>query len=517
MRCVLAFAFALSLLSAISGAQAAGKPLPPKEAIDSAKRLVAETFSAELSGADKKPAIKAMLEAASESTGVEQAALYLSAAEVAARIGDTRTAFEAIEKLARMFDVDALATKQTLLDLAAKHAKTNDVRVSVCNRGLELVDAAMAVGRMELAEAALKTAGGVSAKLRDADLRKELAAKRRELEKARKQASRAESELADARKKLDAHPDDPAANEAYGKFLCFDRNDWAAGLKHLAKSPDAGLRNLATADAKGASNGTDAAKLGDAWYAMASQSDSPREQAGYKSRAAFWYTRAVQDLKGLTKTRVEKRLKELGDAVAKAAGQSGNENGKYIDLTLAPGVLLRLVKIPASADGKVKEFWLGQTEVTQRQWMAVMGSNPSAHKGDDLPAEMITWSDCREFLNRLQSGPGGRRLSFRFPAPMEFLRCYEPIAKDQQSGPKLSKIAWVKANASDSTHSVALLEPTGFALYDMIGNVWEWSSNEDEIYGCAFSDAAPGGFVGGGAKTYNKGSNLGLRIAANLK
>ena len=367
-----------------AGAAEAARPLPPAEKIEAAKRLVADTFRKELSADDKAPAVKAMLETAGKTEGDDpaQAALYLAAAEVAARAVDTKLAFEAVDQLAAAFDVDALATKKTLVELAAKSAKTSDERQSVANRCLELADAAMAAGRMELADGALKMAASSAGKLRDAEIRKDIVAKRRELEKARKQAERVETELAEARKKLGANPNDPAANEALGKHLCFDANDWATGLKHLAKSSDSNLSKLAAADQKGASTGADSAALGDHWYALAESSDIARDQAGYRSRAAFWYTRALADLKGFAKTRIEKRLGELQDALAAAARQTGNENGKFIDITLAPGVLMRLVKIPASKDGKIKEFYLGQTEVTQKQWQAVMGGNPrQSHLG----------------------------------------------------------------------------------------------------------------------------------------
>lgn len=518
MRLALAFIVAISFAVPAF----AGKPLPPSAQLDAAKRLVAETFAAELSAADKAPAVKTMLDAAESTTGDDpaQAALYLSAAEAAARSGDTRAAFDAIGRLARAFDVDELATKGSILEMAADAAKSNEARVSIANRGLELADAAVSAGRFDLAESALKTAAAASAKVRDASLRKEIAAKRKSVEKACKQAEHVEAEIAAARKKLESDPSNPAANESLGKHLAFDRNDWQAGLKHLVKAADSQLRAVAVVDAESPGEADAMAKAGDLWWALADDAGakSTRDRAGYRSRAVFWYTRAAGQLKGFAKTRVEKRIAEAGEeALTTAASQNGGENGKFIDVTLAPGVVMRLVKIPASKDGKIKEFWLGQTEVTQRQWTAVMGSNPSAHLGDMLPVEMVTWNDCREFLNQIQSSSSGRRLRFRFPTPTEFRNCYEPIAKEQQSGPMLCKIAWVKANAGDMTHAVASLEPTGILFYDVLGNVCEWSSNEDEVYGCAFSDAAPGGFFASGAKTYNKGSNLGLRVAADTK
>lgn len=256
--------------------------------------------------------------------------------------------------------------------------------------------------------------------------------------------------------------------------------------------------------------------MGDAWYAIGESSDSARDKAGYRSRAAFWYTRAVNDLKGFAKTRIEKRLSEMQDALTAAASQDGGENGKYIDVTLAPGVLMRLVKIPASKDGKISEFYLGQTEVTQKQWAAVMGSNPSGRRGDDMPVETVTWNNCQEFIRALNSSPMARRLTFRLPSVDEFAYCCEPAVKSAKSH-GLSKVGWLKGNAATSTHPVGQLLATEFGLYDVIGNVWEWTSNDDQIYGASYGDVNTDTLLGGGAKTYNKGDNLGLRVAAEAR
>ncbi|HUY87221.1 MAG TPA: SUMF1/EgtB/PvdO family nonheme iron enzyme [Pirellulales bacterium] len=468
------FAFVLALAFCTS-AQAGERKLPSKAAIEAAKRLVAETFAKELSESDKAPAVKAMLELAEKTTGdaPSQAALYLSAAEIAARIGDTRLAFDAVEQLARVFDVDVLATKGSLLDLAAEHAKTNDARVSVANRGLELADAAVSAGKFDLADSALKTAAGESAKLRDAHLRKEIAAKRRTVEKARKQASRVESEIADARKKLAADPGDSAANESLGKHLAFDLGDWTAGLKHLAKAKDAQLRAVAVVDQSLESGSKQMAQAGDLWWSLAESARDTRDKAGYQSRAVFWYTRAVVGLSGLAKARIEKRIAEAGEeALAAAASQNGGDNGKFVNVTLAPGVVMRLVKIPASEDGKIKEFYLGQTEVTQKQWMAVMGSNPSAQKGDNLPVGLVSVKDCQSFLNRVSAAAG--RLKFRLPNEGELTHAYLAGQRSSYYLDRPGDYFWTLENGGKVLHPVASLKPNPWGLYDMLGNCGEW-------------------------------------------
>src|SRR3569623_1895827 len=119
---------AFAMLLSLAGICLAGnKPMPKEDALQSAKRLIIETFSKELSAPDKVPAVKSMLETAAGTSGDDpaEAALYLSAAEVAARAGETKLAFEAIDQLDAAFDCDPLSIKSTVLDAAAKYAKTN--------------------------------------------------------------------------------------------------------------------------------------------------------------------------------------------------------------------------------------------------------------------------------------------------------------------------------------------------------------------------------------------------------
>ncbi|HVW36000.1 MAG TPA: SUMF1/EgtB/PvdO family nonheme iron enzyme, partial [Pirellulales bacterium] len=474
-----------------SAAGAADRALPPADKLEAAKRLVVDTFRKELSETDKIPAVKAMLEAAESTTNdpPAKAALYLSAAETAARSGDTKLAFSALEQLGVAFDCDVLGLKDKLLETVAKSARTADERTSIANRSLELADAAAAAGRFDLAESALKTAGMVSAKLRDAEIRKDVATRRRNIEKAKRQHEQEQAATAAALKKLEERPDDPAANEAYGKHLAFDRHDWAAGLKHLTKSADADLQKVAAADRAGAEASGAMATLGDAWWAFAERSDSPRDRAGYQSRAVFWYTRAIGGLSGFAKTRLEKRIKDAGDeALASAAQQTGGASDKYLDITLAPGVLMRLVKIPAIKDGKIKEFYLGQTEVTQRQWQAVMGGNPSAVKGDLLPVSYVSVDDCNAFFERIRlTNP---RLKFTLATNDELMHAFlagRPISHYMDHA---EKFFWTRDNSGKVPHPVASLKANDWGLYDMIGNSAEWCASGNMWGGSVWDSAA---------------------------
>ena len=129
-------------------------------------------------------------------------------------------------------------------------------------------------------------------------------------------------------------------------------------------------------------------------------------------------------------------------------------------------------------------FWLGKYEVTQRQWQAVMGSNPSRFKncGRDCPVEKVSWNDVQEFIGKLNGRSGGRRYRLLTEAEWEYAaragtttdtyagEITKPTGKD----PVLSRIGWYDENSGARTHPVGRKAPNAFGLHDMLGNVWEW-------------------------------------------
>ena len=118
-------------------------------------------------------------------------------------------------------------------------------------------------------------------------------------------------------------------------------------------------------------------------------------------------------------------------------------------------------------------FYLGKYEVTQAQWQAVMGSNPSRFDeyGPDCPVEMVSWDDVQEFIRRLNARSGGAR--YRLPTEAE----WEYAARAGTTGDRygnLGAIAWYEDNSGDHTHPVGQKAPNAWGLHDMLGNVWEW-------------------------------------------
>ncbi len=125
----------------------------------------------------------------------------------------------------------------------------------------------------------------------------------------------------------------------------------------------------------------------------------------------------------------------------------------------------------------LRAFLLGRTEVTQGQWQAVWGSNPSHFKqcGADCPVEQVSWNDAQEFVRKLSAKTGK---NYRLPNEAEWEYAARAGSRGKWSSgdaeSQLSDYAWYDANSEHKTHPVAKKRPNAFGLYDMHGNAWEW-------------------------------------------
>ena len=133
-------------------------------------------------------------------------------------------------------------------------------------------------------------------------------------------------------------------------------------------------------------------------------------------------------------------------------------------------------------------YKIGQTEVTQELWEAVMGSNPSKFVGLKRPVENVSWKDCQTFISELNRLTGQ---SFRLPTEAEWEYAARGGVNDgtQYSGSDaIATVAWYGTNSGGETHDVATKVPNRLGIYDMSGNVWEWCQDR---YGSRYYKKSP--------------------------
>ena len=123
----------------------------------------------------------------------------------------------------------------------------------------------------------------------------------------------------------------------------------------------------------------------------------------------------------------------------------------------------------------LSSFSIGRYEVTQEEWQAVMGSNPSWFKGPKRPVENVSWDDCQAFIKKLNEMTGKQ---FRLPTEAEWEFASRGGIKSQgykySGSNNLNSVAWYADNSGNTTHDVGQESPNELGIYDMSGNVWEW-------------------------------------------
>jgi formylglycine-generating enzyme required for sulfatase activity len=156
-----------------------------------------------------------------------------------------------------------------------------------------------------------------------------------------------------------------------------------------------------------------------------------------------------------------------------------------------------------------KGFYMCAHPVTQAQWQAVMGYNPSHFRGDDRPVEQVSWNDCQEFCSTLRELTGK---PIRLPTEAEWeYACRAGTTADYYTGPDeaaLRKAGWFDGNSNKQTQPVGKLAANAWNLFDMHGNVWECCQDWKAAYEVTDPAKDPTGPSSGDARVLRGGSWL---------
>lgn len=187
------------------------------------------------------------------------------------------------------------------------------------------------------------------------------------------------------------------------------------------------------------------------------------------------------------------RCGEAFGQLAQSEAKPGSETTLRFDL--GGGVALEMVAIPAGsfmmgdekgdADERPvhqvtigKPFYLGKFEVTQEQWEAVMGGNPSHFKGKKNPVDRVSWEAAQEFIGKLNEKFAASGATFSLPTEAQWeYACRAGGSTRYGFGDaegELAEYGWFADDAGRTTHPVGEKKPNVWGLYDMHGNVWEW-------------------------------------------
>lgn len=306
-------------LGSLGVAQDTRLPVPDAAAQAQVEKTVKDLFKTEYARRtpQSQAALAKTLIQQAKQTNDDPTARYVllrEARDLAAAAPDLATAFQAVDELARSYQVEALDLDIAVLSAAGKIAKSPESLIAIAHAATSLSEKAVVADRYEEASSLLGKAESSARNAQDIPLFTRIQGRRRDLSELQKEYARVKA----SEKILADQPDDPAAALAVGRFLCLMKNDWERGLPLLAKGSDGTLKAAAEKELAHPTETAAALEVADAWWDIASAQKDPNLRRTLITHARPWYTQAVPGLSGLSKARIEKRLDEIEQSHASA-------------------------------------------------------------------------------------------------------------------------------------------------------------------------------------------------------
>ena len=258
-----------------------------------------------------------LLDAKSDDPDTRFAALR-KAMELASEGGDAALMLQAADTIAADFDVDALSVEARILNTFSQGPRTESRVRSFVESVEPVIDEALKADRCDVALELVSTAYQMCLGSTGSKYRKAMFDRRKEIQKLHEEWQTCQKAFIE----LEADPNNADAHLVVGQYLCFTKDAWQQGLSHLAQGADEAFKVLAKRDLQSPEEPEEQLALADAWWDLAADRDDAAA-AACLARASHWYRKALPQLSGLSKLKVERRLEQ-----SDASGQADTANGK---------------------------------------------------------------------------------------------------------------------------------------------------------------------------------------------
>ena len=404
------------------------QPVPDASAAAKADAVVKEVFKDDLTVAktpETKLALAEKLLQQAEQSADDAAGRYAMlcrARDLAIEIPDPVLAEKAVRALAESFVIDLVEELAAALEKMAAKFQATAANKTIAEAALAQADEAAASEQWSAAKRMTDTALTAARKAKNPALLKQAVDQGKSIATDKQQWEAAET----ARTALDKNPEDPAANLALGRYLCFTKGDWAGGSGHLALSSDAMFKELGTKSMAAPSESAAQVALGDAWWDAAEKAKG-QDKADLREGAGYWYGLAIDELTGLTKSRVEKRLAELAPTVPATSPTAKVAKGKLARGKATDGFI-------SIFDGRSLDGW--QANEQPESWTIQNGVLVGHGNTSHLFFMKQEFTDCEFKADIMLPNGSNSGMFFRVAPPAPgFLKGYEAQANNTGGDP----------------------------------------------------------------------------------